>query len=231
MSGERSGDGRLAPPSPPQPPAPPASSEPFARRTRKQQQAHTRTCLLHSAAKLFTRKGMQQASIDEIAQDAGFTKGAFYANFKNKEELFLAMLDERFAERFEEIDRVVHQDATIEDQARQAGVDFIRAIRADEQWSRLFFEFAVYASRNEEFRQELVTRHRVLRAKIAALFEERARQLDWTPPISAAEASRMTFAMANGVALEQLLEPEAKSAELYGTMLTTFFTGLRATES
>ncbi|WP_320669231.1 TetR/AcrR family transcriptional regulator [Patulibacter defluvii] len=222
MSGERFRDGVPAPPTPPDPPAPPG------RRTRKQQQEHTRTCLLRSAATLFTRKGMQQASIDEIAQDAGYTKGAFYANFKNKEELFLAMLDERFAERFEEIDRVVHQDAAIEDQARQAGIDFIRAIRADEQWSRLFFEFAVYASRNEEFRQELVTRHRALRGRIADLFEERARQLDWTPPISAAEAARMTFAMANGVALEQLLEPEADSAELYGTMLTAFFTGLRA---
>lgn len=212
-------------------PTPPTPPEPSARRTRKQQQEHTRSCLLRSAATLFTRKGMQQASIDEIAHDAGFTKGAFYANFKNKEELFLAMLDERFAERLEEIDRVVRLDATIEAQARQAGVDFIRAISADAEWSRLFFEFAIYASRNEPFRVELVTRHRALRAKIAELFEQRARELDWTPPISADRASRMTFAMANGVALEQLLEPEADSADLYGTMLTTFFTGLRAADA
>lgn len=208
-------------------PTPAGSSQ---RLTRKQQQERTRSCLLRSAATLFTRKGMQQASIDEIAHDAGFTKGAFYANFKNKEELFLAMLDERFAERLEEIDRVVRLDASIEAQARQAGVDFIRAISADAEWSRLFFEFAVYASRNEPFRVELVTRHRALRARIAALFEQRARELDWTPPISAEQASRMTFAMANGVALEQLLEPEADSADLYGTMLTTFFTGLRAAD-
>jgi AcrR family transcriptional regulator len=75
------------------------------RRTRKEQQAHTRSCLMRSAAKVFALRGLQQASIDEVAEDAGFTKGAFYANFKSKEELFLAMLDERFADRLEEIER------------------------------------------------------------------------------------------------------------------------------
>ena len=77
----------------------------MARLTRKEKQAHTRECLMRSAAKVFTQRGLQQASIDEVAEDAGFTKGAFYANFKNKEELFLAMLDERFTERIEEIAR------------------------------------------------------------------------------------------------------------------------------
>ena len=51
---------------------------------------------MESAAKVFACKGMSQGSIDEVAEDAGYTKGAFYANFKNKEELFLAMLDEGF---------------------------------------------------------------------------------------------------------------------------------------
>jgi AcrR family transcriptional regulator len=56
------------------------------RLTRKEKQAHTRTCLMESAGKVFAKRGLQQASIDEVAEDAGFTKGAFYANFKNKEE-------------------------------------------------------------------------------------------------------------------------------------------------
>ena len=198
------------------------------RLTRKEKQARTRSSLLRSAAKIFTCKGMQQASIDEIAEDAGYTKGAFYANFKSKEELFLAMLDERFAERIEEIDRAVRSEADPESQARQAGADFIRAITADVEWERLFFEFTAYASRNEDFRQELVTRNRALRARIAKMLEERARELDWEPPVSSDEAATMIFAMANGIALEKLLEPESVSEELYGAMLTFFFSGLRS---
>jgi AcrR family transcriptional regulator len=198
------------------------------RLTRKEKQAHTRSCLIRSAAKVFARRGLQQASIDEVAEDAGYTKGAFYANFKSKEELFLAMLDERFAERLEEIDAAVSTDEDPEAQAQQAGADFARFLSADPSWQRLFFEFAAYAARNEDFRQELVTRHRALRKRIAELYRRRADELGFTPPVPVEQISLMTFAMAHGVALEKMLEPDAVPDELYGTMLLVFFTGLRA---
>jgi AcrR family transcriptional regulator len=197
------------------------------RLTRKEKQAHTRSCLMKSAAKVFARRGLQQASIDEVTEDAGFTKGAFYANFKSKEELFLAMLDERFAERLKEIDAAVASDEAPEVQAQQAGADFARFLSADRSWQRLFFEFAAYAARNDEFREELVTRHRALRERIAELYSRRAGEVGLTPPIPFEQVSLMTFAMAHGIALEKLLEPEAVPDELFGTMLLVFFTGLR----
>src|ERR1700679_3861070 len=74
-------------------------SSSMSRLSRKEKQAQTRSCLMRSAAKLFAQRGFRDASIDDVAEDAGFTKGAFYANFASKEELFLAMLDEHFARR------------------------------------------------------------------------------------------------------------------------------------
>jgi AcrR family transcriptional regulator len=201
----------------------------MARRlSRKEKQAHTRACLMRSAAKIFARRGLQQASIDEVTEDAGFTKGAFYANFKSKEELFLAMLDERFAARLKEIDAVLVSDETPEVQAQQAGADFARFLSADRNWQRLFFEFTAYAARNEEFREELVTRHKALRERIADLYRRRAEDVGITPPIPPEQISLMTFAMAHGVALETLLEPDDVPEELFGTMLLVFFTGLRS---
>jgi AcrR family transcriptional regulator len=197
------------------------------RRTRKEQQAHTRSCLMRSAAKVFARRGLQQASIDEVAEDAGFTKGAFYANFKSKEELFLAMLDERFAGRIEQIDRATDDDTEPEEQARRAGVDFSHYLAADPEWQRLFFEFAAYAGRNDDFREELVTRYGALRERIAEVYERRAEELGVESPVPHDQIAVMTFAMANGIALEQLLEPEAVPDDLFGTMLMVFFTGLR----
>jgi AcrR family transcriptional regulator len=197
------------------------------RLTRKQKQEHTRSCLMKSAAKVFARRGLQNASIDEVAEEAGYTKGAFYANFKSKEELFLAMLDERFAERLEEINAVIDTDEELEDQAFQAGVDFTRYLTADPDWQRLFFEFAAHAARDDDFREELVTRYRSLRERIAAAFEQQAARLGATPPFPIEQIALMTFAMANGIALEKLLEPEVVDEQLYGTMLLIFFTGLR----
>jgi AcrR family transcriptional regulator len=197
------------------------------RLTRKERQAHTRSCLMASAAKIFARRGLQHASIDEVAQDAGFTKGAFYANFRSKEELFLAMLDERFAQRLGEMEAVMATDATPVEQARAAGADFMRAIAADREWERLFLEFAAYAARNEDFREELITRYRTLRERIAELLRQRIERLPLESPVPAEQIALMTFAMSNGVALEKLLEPDAVPDDLLGQILAIFFTGLR----
>jgi AcrR family transcriptional regulator len=197
------------------------------RLTRKEKQAYTRSCLMKSAAKVFATRGLQQASIDEVAEDAGFTKGAFYANFKNKEELFLAMLDERFAERIEQIERVIASEGTHSEKALRAGEDFTRMIAADPEWQRLFFEFSAYGMRNEEFRQELVTRYRWLQDRVAAAL---AGEMDTSPVVPLEQVALMTCAMGNGVALESLLEGDAVPEDLYGTMLMIFFTGLKALE-
>ena len=93
------------------------------RLTRRQMQAKTRRLLMEAAGKVCSKHGLQQASIDEVAETAGFTKGAFYANFKNKEELFLSMLDERFAQRLKELDELGRDEGEPVSVARQAGLD------------------------------------------------------------------------------------------------------------
>jgi AcrR family transcriptional regulator len=201
---------------------------PRRRLTRKESQARTRSSLMGSAARLFAERGLERTSIDDLAEAAGYTKGAFYANFRNKEELFLAMLDERFAQRLESLDRIMASDHDVEEQAREGGADFMRYIRADPDWQRLFFEFAAYASRNDEFRTALLERYRSLRARIVELYEVRAQRLGVETPIPFETVALMTFAMANGVALEQLLEPDLVDEQLFATMLMVFFAGLRA---
>jgi AcrR family transcriptional regulator len=202
---------------------------PTKRLTRKEKQADTRSRLMRAAGTVFALRGLHQASIDEVAEQAGFTKGAFYANFASKEELFLAMLDERFAARLEEIEATTATDEAPEEQARQAGADFSRAISADPEWERLFFEFAIHAVRNDSFREELVERYRSLRERIEELYRRRLERVEGIeePPVPFDRVALMTFAMVNGMALEKMLEPEAVDDELYGSMLMIFFTGLR----
>ena len=138
------------------------------RLSRKEKQAKTRSSLMKSAAKVFCRHGMDKASIDQVAEDAGYTKGAFYANFKSKEELFLAMLDEHFQEHIEEVERAfADSDESPPEQARHAAADFVRSLHADPERSRLFQEFYAYAVRDEDFRQELLTRFATLRELVS----------------------------------------------------------------
>ncbi len=195
--------------------------------SREQNRERTRSALLASAAKVFARRGYDGATLDEVAADAGYTKGAVYANFESKEELFLAMLDERFAVRLEELDRVMGSDEPPEEQARRAGGDFARYVGSDPDWQRLFAEFTAHAARNERLRKELVQRYKMLRDRIAEGYRRRSEELAVEPPLHPEEMAQMTFAMANGFALEKLLEPDV-SDELFGSMLAIFFAGLRA---
>ncbi|MDQ6811103.1 MAG: TetR/AcrR family transcriptional regulator [Actinomycetota bacterium] len=198
------------------------------RLTRKEKQAHTRACLMHSAAKVFARRGLQQASIDEVAEHAGYTKGAFYANFKSKEELFLAMLDERFTERIESIERVIASEGSTAQKARRAGDDFVQMLSADREWERLFFEFSAYAARDEDFREELVTRYRAMRSRIAAALEAHSEGIAKEATLPFDQVALLLSVMSNGFALEKLLEGDSVPDELYGTLLMIFFAGLEA---
>jgi AcrR family transcriptional regulator len=195
--------------------------------TRKEKQARTRARLMRSAAKLFCRRGLEQASVDEIAQDAGFTKGAFYSNFKSKEELFLAMLDEKFGEEIERIDASLHTDESPDEAARHAGEEFIRSFRADPEWMRLYMEFVAYAARNEAFRQEFLTRCRAMDARLQEVYRRWHERIGITAPMALPEITRMVSIMADGFLIWQQLDPSL-SEELYGTMLAIFMQGLGA---
>jgi AcrR family transcriptional regulator len=183
---------------------------------------------MHSAANVFARRGLQQASIDEVAEDAGFTKGAFYANFKNKEELFLAMLDERFSTRLAHIEEVIADEDSPTEKARHGGDLFVEQMRADEDWERLFFEFSAYAMRDENFREELVTRYRAMQNRMAAALHAHSEGAGKDEAMPSEQVARIICMMGNGFALEKLLEGDAIPDELYGTMLMVFFAGLAA---
>jgi AcrR family transcriptional regulator len=199
--------------------------------TRKEKQAKTRTALLKSAAKLICRKGITEASIDDVTADAGYTKGAFYANFKNKEELFLVMLDERYAAELERIEAGLPGEGVPAEEVRQSAENFISFVRSDPEWPRLYFEFVVYAARNPEFREELATRNRAMRERIAEVIQNWRR--NWgadsiaEPPFPFEDIAVMLFCLADGFLIAQLIEPDTDE-QLYATMNETLFKGIAA---
>jgi AcrR family transcriptional regulator len=194
--------------------------------TRHEKQQRTRKSLLKAASEMFCRRGLEGASIDEVAQAAGYTKGAFYANFKSKEELFLVMLDERFAEELERLDRMLAGTHEPQEEAEAAAADFIR-FATDEEWQRLSFQFLAYAARNEEFRQELATRQKAMRVRMAKVFERWKQGFGITPALPIEDITAMTFFMADGFLAGRIIEPELRE-ELYTKMVTVFLRGLQA---
>jgi AcrR family transcriptional regulator len=197
------------------------------RRSRIERSEKTRAALLRAAARSICELGMRGASIDRIAADAGYTKGAFYAHFASKEELFLIMLDEHFAAELARLDAVLSGAGDPVEEARAAAEDFLVHIDSDPEWRRLYQEFATHAARHDAFRAEFAARQCALRERMAGVFTRWAIDLGITPSVPPSEVAAMTFFMADGFLLNQMIDPELDAA-LYGRMFEIFMRGLMA---
>jgi AcrR family transcriptional regulator len=196
--------------------------------SRRESQERTRAALLDSGARAFARHGVERASIQQVARGAGFTRGAFYAHFRNKEELCMAILEDRFDTYIAEFDQILATGEEPEVRARRAGDHLTSLLTADPEWQRLMLEFSVYGLRNDRFRRRLVERYAALRERVADVFRSRAKESGVTAPIPYERLALMTYSIASGVGMTKLLEPDVVPESLHGEMLAILFAGLRA---
>jgi AcrR family transcriptional regulator len=199
------------------------------RLTRAEQREKTRGCLVEAAAKVFTRRGYDKASLDEVAEEAGFTKGAVYSNFKGKEDLFLATIDAHFEERLGSIRRVMQAEPDEQGTAHAAGMDFMDKLNRDPEYFALFFEFWAYAQRNPSVKKKFLPRVQRFRAALAELFEAKS-DAGLELPIPSEQLASMLIAMAAGVAMERELDAKSVPDDMYARMLQFFFRGMLAEE-
>jgi AcrR family transcriptional regulator len=125
----------------------------MARMTRAESQAQTRAQLVTTAKRLFFEDGYHPTSLEKVADAAGYSKGAVYSNFRNKDELCTAVLDEIRAERLGEVLEIIARpDTPSRIEALRAWAD---RVIGDPGWTSLEVEFAVHARRDEQLRAGL----------------------------------------------------------------------------
>ncbi|HEX4749234.1 MAG TPA: TetR/AcrR family transcriptional regulator [Bryobacteraceae bacterium] len=167
----------------------------------------TRRKFLASARRVFAKTGFEAARIEDIAADAGHTRGAFYANFESKESLFLALLEQQISEhvgRFTERLQACKSDAQKRAELRKYYVE--RA--SDREWSMLMLEFKLFAVRHPKLRAKLARAHREIRAsakpQLSALLDSEFQ--------SDSEGTRVALeAVLSGLVLQHAYDPTALS--------------------
>lgn len=178
----------------------------------------TRVALIGAAERVFSRRGFQDASLREIASEAGLTTGAVYSNFDGKADLFLAVLEENLDPRL----------AVIYDAARAAprhklgarvGEEFAAYVSQKRRWLILLIEFWAHAARDPKLRPKFGERHGKLRAAVAEVLTERAARLGVPLSLPADQLATLLIALTNGFAVERLADPDAVPEDLYGRAL------------
>lgn len=194
------------------------------RLTREEQRAQTRQELLDAAAAVFARHGYHAASVDDVAEAAGFTKGAVYSNFESKEALFLALYTQH-------VDRAVDiAEHVLEAPPEDRGDAVVAARDEMDLWSRdwhlLETEFLLYAARNDSMR-ELVAEHQ---EKTQERVTEMAAMHLADVGASAEHAedfARLIIGALDGLATQSLIDGE-DHGHLAGLLIDTMTQGLGA---
>lgn len=197
------------------------------RLTRAEAKARTRTLLLEAAAQTFARKGYAGSSVEEIAETAGFSIGALYSNFANKEELFLELSSTYNADRIAEAAEVLLDSDADPDQAvGEVSRLLVNAADKDADFSLLRAEFWLYAVRNPQMLEKMAARMREPRAALEQLV---GKALDnrTTPPEATSKAvATIVAALFDGLVRQRRIDPAQVPEDLFGQALRWLFTGI-----
>ncbi len=178
--------------------------------TRAEAQAQTRDRLLDAAAAEFAAKGFAGASLDGIAEAAGFTRGAVYSNFADKSDLFVALLDQRLDHQLAEIQTAMEE---AEDEAA-----FVATLRSPgwlrrnppavrRQWMLLYDEFRLFALRTPAARRRLARHEQRLREQYAAAAEAVLRRAGVRVAVPLQLIGMILFALDHDLNRQEAIDP------------------------
>jgi AcrR family transcriptional regulator len=204
--------------------------DPLTPERRRQQ---TRDYLLQAAAHVFAERGFHGASLDEVAAAAGFTKGAVYSNFKNKEDLFLALLEANQQREMEALHATIEaSDLPPEDRL----TDFVTLIREQtttlgHNWDILYQEFALYAMRNPGAREKLVEFDTASIRKVAELIQSEQARHGIGPLEHPDHVAKIVIALFRGIGAMRALNADAVDEPFLETAMSFLTHGLMAVET
>src|SRR5689334_9952428 len=180
------------------------------------------TCdkLFEAAARVFEDQGIGGASIEAIAAEAGFTRGAFYSNFRSKDELIFAMLEDH-------VERSIRRNMEILAQHKNLD-DFIAALKSMDRARQdplgrsplLHMEMILFVARAEKRRPELAKRLRSRRKLIADIVEATLKGNGKGEALNPPWMASVVLALEDGFRLHRLIDPETTPADSFLRAIT-----------
>jgi AcrR family transcriptional regulator len=178
------------------------------RLTRAEQSDRNRAELFAAARRVFLAKGYHAATLEQIADEAGFSKGVVYSRFASKADMFLALLEARIAERAGQNAKAASRLAGSGDFG--ALLDLAqRAERAAPGWRLLVTEFRIHAARDPELNRRYAAVHARTVEGIARVLVTTSEGDGETLPSPPRQLAEFLLAIEAGIALEQAADPDA----------------------
>jgi len=196
-----------------------------ARLTRDERKEQTRERLLQAAERVFADRGYHAASVDEVAEQAGFSTGALYSNFEGKEDLFLALFDRRLTRQSAEISALIEDLPSVDERARIGAEHWVAFLDREPKTVMLFMEFWAFAVRNPDVRSRFADRYGRVHEVMTGIIRRGADDLGVELGLPAEQLAVVIDALADGIALQKLADPGSVPNDLFGRALIMLFEG------
>jgi AcrR family transcriptional regulator len=203
------------------------------RQTQAERREATREEVLAAAARVFARRGFHGTSLEAIAEEAGFSRGAVYYNFADKEELFLELLDRRCAERAQDLrEAFAGADDDVNatsNRAQVAAEQAFTAMTGDPEWRALYMEFLSHAARDPAFRRRFARRTDQMRGALEEVVVERTRPVADALGMEPEQLAVVIDALGTGLWAHHMLHgPRAVPPDLFSKSLALLVEGIAA---
>jgi len=188
------------------------------RLTRAEKRERTYEELILATEKLFIQQGFHAPSVDEIAFEAGYTKGAVYSNFESKEDLFFVVYERRADRAVAEIEQILRENGPA------AGLELLASDAThrrgrEDGWLAVYFEFWAHIVRNPSLRQRFARIHARVAGPMHAAVERIAEERDIVLPVEASSLNVAMIAMVSALSLERLTQPDVVDVGLGARMV------------
>ncbi|MEI3614072.1 TetR/AcrR family transcriptional regulator [Pseudogracilibacillus sp. SO30301A] len=125
------------------------------RLTREESKQQTRKELLEVASEMFAKQGFYSTSVDQIAEEAGYSKGAIYSNFGSKDDLFLSVFKENQKEDLQSLEAIAEEYDSLDEFINMIENNHQYERKENQDWSILKLEFLLYAMRDDSVSKKL----------------------------------------------------------------------------
>ncbi|WP_327277383.1 TetR/AcrR family transcriptional regulator [Streptomyces sp. NBC_01224] len=169
--------------------------------------------LLEAAQETFAERGFYGSSIEVICERAGLTRGAFYSNFRTKEELFFALFNLHAQRVIDHLTQAVDELDTADDPLRTVLRRMNTVDETERRWYLLSTEFTLHAIRHPATARTLAEHDRRLREEIAHLLARLFDRLGRRPTVDLDSLARLTTAVHEGALAQNLVEPDQLASE------------------
>jgi AcrR family transcriptional regulator len=193
--------------------------------TRERRVEHTRNLLLDAAEELFARRGLGAAALEDIADAAGYTRGAIYAHFGSKEELFLAVIErqrQRFLDGFADVISSFERLSDLN--LDELSIRWRELMSGDaEQAAALGYEMTLFLMRNPKTRERVAAQRQETARWLADYITDGAKRLGGDLDMPAMTLARVILATNEGVTLNSHIDGE----DLYGPFMQLIVSSIR----